>query len=105
MQKYISWFASKGCTMFNMGADEYANDVNGTPHFSDLIRTGAYSSYITYLNTVAGMIENAGMTPMAFNDGIYYNKQTGYGTIDKNILVLLTGHLVGVDMMLRQQST
>lgn len=87
LQKYISWFASKGCTMFNMGADEYANDVNGTPHFSDLIRTGAYSSYITYLNTVAGMIENAGMTPMAFNDGIYYNKQTGYGTIDKNILV------------------
>ena len=87
LQKYISWFASKGCTMFNMGADEYANDVNGTPHFSDLIRTGAYSSYITYLNTVAGMIENASMTPMAFNDGIYYNKQTGYGTIDKNILV------------------
>ena len=27
LQKYISWFASKGCTMFNMGADEYANDL------------------------------------------------------------------------------
>ena len=86
LQKYISWFASKGCTMFNMGADEYANDT-GNPRFSELISSGAYSSYITYLNTVAGMIENAGMTPMAFNDGIYYNKQTGYGTIDKNILV------------------
>ena len=86
LQKYISWFASKGCTMFNMGADEYANDT-GNPRFSELISSGAYSSYITYLNTVAGMIENASMTPMAFNDGIYYNKQTGYGTIDKNILV------------------
>lgn len=86
LQKYISWFASKGCTMFNMGADEYANDT-GNPRFSELISSGAYSSYITYLNTVAGMIENADMTPMAFNDGIYYNKQTGYGTIDKNILV------------------
>ena len=86
LQKYISWFASKGCTMFNMGADEYANDT-GNPRFSELISSGAYSSYITYLNIVAGMIENAGMTPMAFNDGIYYNKQTGYGTIDKNILV------------------
>lgn len=86
LQKYISWFASKGCTMFNMGADEYANDT-GNPRFSELISSGAYSSYITYLNTVAGMIENVGMTPMAFNDGIYYNKQTGYGTIDKNILV------------------
>lgn len=86
LQKYISWFASKGCTMFNMGADEYANDT-GNPRFSELISSGAYSSYITYLNTVAGMIENARMKPMAFNDGIYYNKQTGYGTIDKNILV------------------
>ena len=86
LQKYFSWFASKGCTMFNMGADEYANDT-GNPRFSELISSGAYSSYITYLNTVAGMIENARMKPMAFNDGIYYNEQTEYGKIDKNIFV------------------
>ena len=86
LQKYISWFASKGCTMFNMGADEYGNDLNG-PHFSDLINSGGYSNYITYLNAVAGMIENAGMTPMAFNDGIYYNQKTGYGEISKDIVV------------------
>lgn len=87
LQKYITWFASKGCTMFNMGADEYANDVNKTPHFSDLIWSGKYSSYITYLNTVAGMIKNAGMTPMAFNDGIYYNQHTSSGTIDTDIVI------------------
>lgn len=88
LQKYISWFASKGCTMFNMGADEYGNDLNG-PHFSDL-QSGSgegYKAYITYLNTVAKMIKNAGMTPMAFNDGIYYNQKTGYGKISKDIVV------------------
>lgn len=88
LQKYISWFASKGCTMFNMGADEYGNDLNG-PHFSDL-QSGSgegYKAYITYLNTVAKMIKNAGMTPMAFNDGIYYNQKTEYGEINKNIVV------------------
>ncbi|MBP3664297.1 MAG: family 20 glycosylhydrolase, partial [Tyzzerella sp.] len=26
IQKYITYFAGKGCTMFNMGADEFAND-------------------------------------------------------------------------------
>lgn len=88
LQKYINWFASKGCTMFNMGADEYGNDLNG-PHFSDL-QSGSgegYKAYIIYLNTVARMIKNAGMTPMAFNDGIYYNQKTGYGKISKDIVV------------------
>ena len=89
LQKYISYFAGKGCKLFNMGADEYANDVNKTPHFSDLINNGGngYKRYIEYLNTVAGMIKKAGMKPMAFNDGIYYNRQTGYGTIDSDIIV------------------
>lgn len=88
LQKYINWFASKGCKMFNMGADEYGNDLNG-PHFSDL-QSGSgegYKAYIIYLNTVARMIKNVGMTPMAFNDGIYYNQKTGYGKISKDIVV------------------
>lgn len=87
LKKYIAYFAEQGCTLFNMGADEYGNDINGTPHFSDLIRGDGYDDYITYLNAVAGMIETAGMTPMAFNDGIYYNNSVGYGTINTNILV------------------
>ena len=53
LQKYIRYFASKGCTLFNMGADEYGNDVNGTPHFSDLQGNGGYKNYIEYLNDVA----------------------------------------------------
>ena len=89
LQKYITYFASKGCTLFNMGADEYGNDVNATPHFSDLQGNGGdkYKKYIEYLNNVAKKIENAGMKPMAFNDGIYYNSDTSYGTIDNKIIV------------------
>lgn len=82
LQKYITYFKDKGCTMFNMGSDEYAND-SGRPSFN----TDMYASFITYINSVAGMIKNAGMTPMAFNDGIYYNGRESYGTIDTDILV------------------
>ena len=82
LQKYIDYFAGKGCKFFNMGADEYANDT-GNPSFN----TGMYGSFITYINTVAGQINAAGMTPMAFNDGIYYANREGYGTIDTSILV------------------
>lgn len=82
LQKYINYFAGKGCKFFNMGADEYANDT-GNPSFN----TRMYGSFITYINTVAGQINAAGMTPMAFNDGIYYANREGYGTIDTSILV------------------
>lgn len=33
------------------------------------------------------MIKNAGMTPMAFNDGIYFNNNTSSGTFDTDILI------------------
>lgn len=87
LQKYITYFANKGCTLFNMGADEYANDINDTPHFSNLITSGGYSKYISHVDKVAGMIENAGMRPMAFNDGIYYNNNSAADNLRKSILV------------------
>lgn len=87
LQKYIEYFAACGCTMFSMGADEYGNDIGKTPHFSDLISSGQYTDYIKYLNDVADLINKAGMKPMAFNDGIYYNEQTDFGTIDPKIIV------------------
>ncbi len=86
LQKYITYFASKGCTLFNMGADEYAND-SGSPRFSELINSGNYDEYIAYINAVASMIKAADMTPMAFNDGIYYNNTTNCGSIDTDIIV------------------
>ena len=77
VQKYVDYFASKGCKYFNMGADEYANDryTGGSMGFGNLQSTGKYSYYVEYVNAVAALIKNAGMTPMAFNDGIQFCKQ------------------------------
>lgn len=90
VQKYVDYFASKGCKYFNMGADEYANDkyLNYTGMgFGKLLDDGNYGDYITYINTLANMIDAAGMTPMAFNDGIYYNEKDTYGTVSNKIVV------------------
>ena len=89
LQKYISYFAGKGCKLFNMGADEYANDkyTTGSMGFGNLQSTGKYSYYVTYVNAVAKMVKAAGMTPMAFNDGIYFNNNTSSGTFDTDILI------------------
>lgn len=89
LQKYIDYFAGKGCKLFNMGADEYANDkyTGGSMGFGKLQSTGKYSYYVQYVNDVAKMIENAKMTPMAFNDGIYFNNNTSSGTFDTNIII------------------
>lgn len=89
VQKYVDYFASKGCKYFNMGADEYANDVftSGSMGFGNLQSTGNYSYYVKYVNAVAALIKNAGMTPMAFNDGIYFNNNTSSGTFDTDIVI------------------
>lgn len=89
VQKYVDYFASKGCKYFNMGADEYANDkfTGGSMGFGNLQSEGKYSYYVTYVNDVAAMIKNAGMTPMAFNDGIYFANNTFSGTFDTDIVI------------------
>lgn len=89
LQKYITYFAGKGCELFNMGADEYANDIytGGSMGFGNLQSTGKYSYYVNYVNDVAAMIKGAGMTPMAFNDGIYFNSNTSSGTFDTDIII------------------
>lgn len=89
LKKYVSYFAGKGCEYFNMGADEYANDIftSGSMGFGNLQSTGKYSYYVTYVNDVAKMVKDAKMTPMAFNDGIYFNSNTSSGTFDTDILI------------------
>jgi len=89
LKKYVSYFAGKGCEYFNMGADEYANDIftSGSMGFGNLQSTGKYSYYVTYVNAVAKMVKDAKMTPMAFNDGIYFNSNTSGGTFDTDILI------------------
>lgn len=83
LQKYISYFSSKGCGFFNLGADEYS--------FSSLDRTG-YSAFVSYINDLATMVTSAGLVPVAFNDGIYYKSDDSdfkaiADDINKNIVI------------------
>lgn len=89
LQKYITYFKSQGCQLFNMGADEYANDkyTTGGMGFGQLINSYSYKAYGDYINAVAKMIKDAGMTPMAFNDGIYFWDNESCGEIDRDILI------------------
>ena len=89
LTKYITYFAGKGCKYFNMGADEYANDAfsSGSMGFGKLQDLGKYGNFVTYVNEVATLIKNAGMKPMAFNDGIYFNNNTSGGTFDTDIII------------------
>lgn len=89
IQKYVDYFAGKGCKYFNMGADEYANDKydSGSMGFGQLQTKNQYGSFVAYVNQMAAMIKKAHMTPMAFNDGIYYNNDTSSGTFDTDIVI------------------
>ena len=66
-QKYITYFAGKGCTMFNIAADEC-----GFASMDD----AAYTAYAKLVNSMAARVQNAGMTALAFSDGFYYVGKT-----------------------------
>ena len=95
VQKYIDYFAAKGCTYFNFGADEYANDryTSGSMGFGSLQSSGKYGYFIKYVNEIAAMVKAAGLTPIAFNDGIEFANETSATvgsttyTFDKDIVV------------------
>lgn len=81
-QKYVDYFAGKGCKFFSFGADEYANDASGTFSFSRLNST-QYATFVSFINSLSSYIDSKGMTPRAFNDGLYYNNQSA--NIDNKI--------------------
>ncbi len=98
VKKYAAYFKEMGCTFFNIGTDEYANDkfvnydtwVNGTRYgmgFGHLQQNGGYANFVTYVNNIARIVKGAGLIPMAFNDGFYYNYDEKSGTFDKDIIV------------------
>lgn len=107
LEKYVRYFADKGCTHFNLGADEYANDISSSG-FGAIQSAGLYDDYIAYVNSAAAIVKEAGMTPMAFNDGIYFNNVTSSGTFDSDIAVCFwtagwTGYTVASASTLAQQ--
>ena len=77
VDKYATYFDSEGVKYFNLGADEYANDLS-TMGFQGLYTSGKYQYFVNYLNAAARIIKSKNMTPRAFNDGIYYNEDNTY---------------------------
>ena len=88
LQKYVTYFSAKGCTVFNIGADEYANDIysSGSMGFGNLMNSGKYQLFVDYVNSLNAMIKAASMKTVAFNDGIYFWGDTSYG-FDRDIMV------------------
>ena len=84
--KYAKYFGNKGCEIFNLGCDEYANDKN-TGGWANLQKTGLYRKFVTYVNDLSAMVKKEGMKPMCFNDGVYYKSTEEFGTFDKNLII------------------
>ena len=98
IDKYAAYFAKK-TEIFNIGLDEYANDATNAKGWTVLQTKGKYSEFITYANDLAHIVKSHGLKPMAFNDGIYYNSDTSFGTFDKDIIVSMwTGGWGGYDV-------
>lgn len=79
VRAYAQWFAEQGCTAFNIGADEFANDIGemGLDHIYREQRD-VYSKLIDYINDLAVIVQGYGMTPRAFNDSFCYSNDTDY---------------------------
>lgn len=77
-QKYINYFAAHGSKYYNFAADEYT--------FSEL-SDSEYTAFATYVNVIAKMVKDAGMTPICYNDGINYSGKTSSVAFDTDILV------------------
>ena len=96
IDKYAAYFAGKS-EIFNIGLDEYANDATDAKGWSvlqaykwypeDGFPDKGYDKFIAYANDLARIVKSHGLKPMAFNDGIYYNSDTTFGTFDKDIIV------------------
>ena len=108
IDKYAGYFAGKS-EIFNIGLDEYANDATDAKGWSvlqaykwypeDGFPDKGYDKFIAYANDLARIVKSHGLKPMAFNDGIYYNSDTSFGTFDKDIIVSMwTGGWGGYDV-------
>ena len=77
-QKYMNYFKSKGCEYYNIATDEYAFD-----HITDAV----YTKFAEYVNALAKMVKDTGMTPLAYNDGFYWKTRTSSVDFDTDIVI------------------
>ncbi|MBQ8639463.1 MAG: family 20 glycosylhydrolase [Lachnospiraceae bacterium] len=92
LEKYASYFASRGSRKFCFGVDEYANDIYnlGGLGFNRLLEENRYGQLVAFINRAAAVIKKAGLIPRAFNDGFYYNEDTSM-VLDTDIEVCYWG--------------
>lgn len=86
VQKYIGYFEAKGCTMFNIAADECGFQYNGDTGWRGMT-DAEYTAYAKFVNSLAARVQNAGMTALAFNDGIYHKGLTSDTAFDTSIAI------------------
>ncbi len=92
LEKYAAYFAGLGCKYFNFGCDEYANDRD-TMGFDRIYKDGGMKLFVSFINQAAAIVKAAGMTPMCFNDGLYYNNDADtYGAIDTDLMICHWSH-------------
>lgn len=77
--KYAKYFASQGCKYYNIGADEYANDLSSMGF--ENMGSALYTKFVEFMNSAADIIVGHGMTPRAFNDGFCYKNYTNSVTV------------------------
>ena len=77
-QKYMNYFKSKDCKYYNIATDEYAFD-----HITNAV----YTEFAKYVNDLAKMVKDSGMTPLAYNDGFYWKTRTSSVDFDPDIVI------------------
>ena len=84
-EKYAAYFAERGVKYFHIGADEYANDAYYSAMGFPSIGATLYQKFADFVNANAAIIKEHGMTPIAWNDGVYYGSYTS--EFDPDIVV------------------
>ncbi len=75
VDKYASYFASKGCRWYNMGYDEIKGWATGFPEFYN---NGEFQYVVDFANELATVIKSHGLIPRAFNEPFHYNNDSNY---------------------------
>ncbi len=84
-RKYAKYFKEQGVKYYNIGADEYANDINAGMGFARLYSQGKMDIFYDFLNKAAEVVVSEGLISRAFNDGIYYANDDSWATLsDEN---------------------
>lgn len=72
VEKYATYFKSRGCKYWNIGADEVGYNGTRIGRWKFLNPTDI-PTFVQFVNTVAEKVTSMGFVPRAFNDGLLYN--------------------------------